>query len=419
MSAIPEGAQTVFGEGRDLQSAIAECAQALGVESGRVRYKLDMSHFRGSGGRPVPRTTVRIEGWAAAEGEVEESRPARTESAEPRGERRDGDRGGRDRGGRDRGPRDGDRGGRDRGGRDRGPRDGDRGGRDRDHGGRDLDSALAPRAESADRPAPPVASIDEAVAMDRDEDQGSRGDGLRGAEAGPTEASGFAEGWFLALLKLMDVEGTITGTGSAERVHLHVKADKAGRIIGKRGSTLGAIRHLLRLALQKDHGDLIIDVDVADDRPRDRAPDAPPRDGGRDRGPRDGDRGGDRGERGARDRGDRPRGRDRGPRDGDRGGDRPRGDRGDRGGDRGDRGGDRGGDRDKGRYPEAKLQELARRAAEKAIETGRTITIKLDLNSYDRRIVHLAIADIDGVASRSEEKDGQKFVQVIPEGAAT
>ena len=47
-----------------------------------------------------------------------------------------------------------------------------------------------------------------------------------------------------------------------------------------------------------------------------------------------------------------------------------------------------------------------------------TITIKLDLNSYDRRIVHLEISGIDGVSSKSEEKDGLKFIQVIPNNAS-
>jgi predicted RNA-binding protein Jag len=192
----------------------------------------------------------------------------------------------------------------------------------------------------------------------------------------------------------MDVEGTVTGTGNEQRVHLHVRADKAGRIIGKRGSTLSSIRQLLRLALEPKFGDLVIDVDIPDDRPRTERPmDAGPRPHDRGRGPRD-----RRGGRGGRDRGDR--------------GDRDyRGDRGDR-----DYRGDRGGE--EGRHPEPKLRELARRAAEKAIETGRTITINLDLNSYDRRIVHLEISEIEGVASRSEERDGVKRIQVIPAAAS-
>jgi hypothetical protein len=80
----------------------------------------------------------------------------------------------------------------------------------------------------------------------------------------------------------------------------------------------------------------------------------------------------------------------------------------------GSAGGDRAG-AEKSRYPEAKLRALARRAAEKAAETGKAITINLELNSYDRRIVHMEVAEIDGVGSRSEEReDGVKIIQVYP-----
>jgi|GEM_PF-825362 len=348
---IPEGVTTVAGEGRDVGGAIADAAAKLGIEPKRVKHKLDLNHFRNESGRPVARDTVKIVAWAAGEDEVIEEPAAAPR--EPREARES----------RDREPR-----------RERDGRRGDRGDR------RDR-----PRREAA--PVDSEAALEEGSSSDGG-DEPRRGEGLRGAEAGPTEASQFAEQWFSELLKLMDVEGTVTGTGSSERVHLHVKADKAGRIIGKRGSTLGSIRHLLRLALEKQFGSLVIDVDVADDRPRDSQDARPERSERRD------DRGG--------------RGRDRGS----------------RGRDRGDRGRDRGERRDRDDRPresdadrearEAKLKELARRAAEKAVQTGKTVTINLALNSYDRRIVHLAIADIDGVASRSEERDGGKFIQVVP-----
>ena len=130
-------------------------------------------------------------------------------------------------------------------------------------------------------------------------------------------------------------------------------------MIGRRGSTLASIRQILALALEK-HGDLTIDVDVEDNR--------------------SGDDGGQR---------ERKEGR---------------------GKDRGDRGKDR-----SPRYSDEKLQALAKRAAEKAIETQRSVTINLELNSYGRRIVHLTIADIDGVSTASEERDGLKVVQVVPD----
>jgi predicted RNA-binding protein Jag len=196
-------------------------------------------------------------------------------------------------------------------------------------------------------------------------------------EGEPTEASKFAVEWFSTLLGFMDVKGTVTGIGNDERVRVTIEADKAGRIIGKRGSTLRAIRTVLGSALKNKFGDLIIDVDVADNR----------------------------------DESERPERRERNDRDdrGDRGG---RSDRGGRGGERGGRGGDRGAA--SSAHPAAKLEALAKRAGEKAVETNKTITINLELNSYDRRIVHMAIAEIDGVDSRSEERDGKKFVQVMP-----
>ena len=53
-------------------------------------------------------------------------------------------------------------------------------------------------------------------------------------------------------------------------------------------------------------------------------------------------------------------------------------------------------------------------AAEKAIESGKNITIQLEMNGYDRRIVHVEVADIVGVVSESVVKDGVKYVQIQP-----
>jgi len=63
MSGIPEGVTTVTGEGRDLATAIAEAAKALGIEAKRVRHKFDMAHFRNSQGRPLAQQTVKIVAW--------------------------------------------------------------------------------------------------------------------------------------------------------------------------------------------------------------------------------------------------------------------------------------------------------------------------------------------------------------------
>ena len=189
-----------------------------------------------------------------------------------------------------------------------------------------------------------------------------------------TEASKIAQAWFQELTGLMGLTGTVAAVGSDDRIVLTVEVDRAGRLIGKRGATLDAVRHLLRQVL-REHGDFTIDVEIPDKRESRRGRDD-------DRRGRDRDRDRDR------DRGDRRRGRGR----------------------RRDEGG---GDR----IDPDKLRALARRAADKARETQKTITVKLPLNSHDRRIVHLEVAEIDGVQSRSQVRDGKKYVQVLPDDA--
>ena len=341
MPAIPEGATTVTGEGRDLATAIAAAASELGVETTHVGHKLDLAHFRNQAGGMLPKQTVKIVAWQR---DPEEG--AETIKAPPRGARSDDDKGrGRDRDDRGRGRDRNDRGR----GRDRDDRGG-RGGRDRDdRGGRGGDRDDKPRRERK-------ADI----------------------ELEETAASAFAKGWMEALLGHMDLEGTVEAGQGGEEVHLKVIVNRAGRLIGKRGSTLRSVRSLLKLALARaEFGDLFLEFDVDDP------------DGGKKR---------------REDRNDRN-------------------DRDDRGG-RG-KGGGRGRDRDRdrkgggGKYPEEKLVALATRAAEKAIESGKAITINLDLNSYDRRIVHVTIAELDGVDTVSDEKDdGTKVVKVVPELAS-
>ena len=296
MTQIPEGTETTVGEGIDLRSAITSVAEALKIEESMVHYKLDLSHFRSASGTSKPVRSVKIIGWAGEEPRTNYSPKPDPSQSEDDGRQDRGERRSNDRG------------------RDRDDR---RGGRDEKRG-------------------------------------------LKGPEEGTTEASDFAQAWLSKLMEFMDIEGEVVATGSDERVHLRVNAkERAGRLIGRRGSTLASIRQILALALEK-HGDLTIDVDVEDNR--------------------SGDDGGQR---------ERKEGR---------------------GKDRGDRGKDR-----SPRYSDEKLQALAKRAAEKAIETQRSVTINLELNSYGRRIVHLTIADIDGVSTASEERDGLKVVQVVPD----
>ena len=345
MGSIPEGAKTVSAEAADVKSAVESAAAELEISPRAVSYKLDMDHFRSAAGGSVSRNTVKIIAWENPEGEVapaapaprrersdDDARPERAERPE-RAPRRDDD-GER----RERKPRRDDEGGERRERRERKPRRDDEGGERRERRPRREDVAF---------------------------------------EGSETEASKAAGVWFTELLPLMGLEGTVSALGDDERVRLEVKVDNAGRLIGRRGATLAAVRHLLKMAIA-DLGDFIIDVDIPDGRNKEDRPER-----------------GDREER-------RPRGRDRGD----------RGDRGGRGRDR-DRGGD---DRrprgPKGDYPEEKLQAVAARAAEKAVETGRPVTINIVLNSYDRHVVHAAVAEIEGVKSESVIKDDKKYIQI-------
>ncbi len=314
MAKIPEGAKTASGEGQDVKAAVDAGAEALGIEPGRAGWTLDMEHFRNAAGGSVARQTVKVVVWEKSEEEL---------AAAPAPEKKP----------RKAAPKD----------------DAPRQERSRDDG--------APRRER---------SRDDDGPKGRGRGRGRRDDDRSDEGAlEVTEAAKVAQAWFEELIGLMGLTGTIEAKGNDTRVVLDVDVDKAGRLIGRRGSTLAAVRHLLKLALD-EHGDFIIDVEIPDARDSKPASESKGKDGGRGR------RGGRR-----RDEDDRPR----------------------------------------SEYPEDKLQAVGRRAAEKAVSSGKPVTINLLLNSYDRRIVHMASQEVDGVESQSVVKDGKKYVQVVPTGA--
>lgn len=63
-----------------------------------------------------------------------------------------------------------------------------------------------------------------------------------------------------------------------------------------------------------------------------------------------------------------------------------------------------------------KLESLAKRMAEKARDTGRIIDLQ-PMSAHDRRIVHMAIADIPGISTRSEGEGRRRHILIIPDGA--
>jgi spoIIIJ-associated protein len=63
---------------------------------------------------------------------------------------------------------------------------------------------------------------------------------------------------------------------------------------------------------------------------------------------------------------------------------------------------------------EKTLQSLANRLAEKALSTGRNIALD-PMNSYERRIVHTALANTEGISTYSEGSEPQRRVIITIE----
>ena len=63
---------------------------------------------------------------------------------------------------------------------------------------------------------------------------------------------------------------------------------------------------------------------------------------------------------------------------------------------------------------EKTLESLASRLAEKALTTGRNIALD-PMNSYERRIVHTALAEVDGISTYSEGVEPQRRVIITLE----
>ncbi len=233
----------------------------------------------------------------------------------------------------------------------------DRGGRDDRSRGRDRDDRRG-RDRDRDRDA-----RDDRRPRGRDRDDRPAFDGDdSGAVAGKE--------WLEGLLGHMGVEATVKAraVGENEAV-IDIDSPKARHLVGRRGANLLAIRGLFRSVMERQgQGDWSFDINV---------------EGGRDRD--------DRRER--RDRDDR-RDRDRGSRDRDRDGGRER---------RSERDIDR-------------LKTLAKRLAQEAIDTGETVAIRKELNSFERRMVHMTLSDFPGVKTKSDGDGAHKQVLIIPVG---
>jgi spoIIIJ-associated protein len=61
------------------------------------------------------------------------------------------------------------------------------------------------------------------------------------------------------------------------------------------------------------------------------------------------------------------------------------------------------------------LQELAHKLAAKARKTGRPVAVD-PMSPADRRVMHLALADVEGLTTRSEGEGMQRHLVIIPSG---
>jgi len=194
-------------------------------------------------------------------------------------------------------------------------------------------------------------------------------------DASVVEACDEAREWLEELFENMEVEAKVKASLIESTIVLNVDAEKAGIIVGKQGRTIEGIRHLLVESLGEAYPDLSFRINVLDNRPRPS-------------------QGGDR-EDGRRSRGDRSGGRR------------------DRGGRRGDDSRNRTNDSDA-----RALESMAVKIAGRVLESGCAEQVKRELNSYDRRIVHTTIAEIDGVTTRSIGEGSMKTLEVILEAGA-
>ena len=64
---------------------------------------------------------------------------------------------------------------------------------------------------------------------------------------------------------------------------------------------------------------------------------------------------------------------------------------------------------------EKTLVSLAKKLAQKAVSTGRKVTLE-PMNPYERRIIHSALMDFEGVKTISEGKEPGRFVAIVPDG---
>lgn len=155
--------------------------------------------------------------------------------------------------------------------------------------------------------------------------------------------------WLSTLLSLMDIEAVVSFVvqkkGQAE---LRIASEQGGRIVGRKGSTLRAIRLLLNKFASSVPFEFSIEVDG-----------------------------------------------------GERNKDRYRTDRTDKRGPR------------TSKRDQEKLKNLAVKLGKKVLNSGEELVIHKELSSFERRIVHLAIQEMDGVRTESFMDGEVKRIRIL------
>lgn len=163
-----------------------------------------------------------------------------------------------------------------------------------------------------------------------------------------------ASDFLLGVLERMGVSADIDVREETDKVVLDIQTKDAELIIGRRGVVIDALQHLVNKVVYRDRSS--------------------------ERGERE------RGERGERDRGERGKPLVI----------------------------DAGGFRDK---QTERLRTLAQRMAERAL-TNQEIVELQPMTPHDRRIVHMAIAEMQGLTSRSEGEGEDRHILLVPDALA-
>ena len=61
---------------------------------------------------------------------------------------------------------------------------------------------------------------------------------------------------------------------------------------------------------------------------------------------------------------------------------------------------------------------MAQKVGNRVLETGESEVIRKELNGFDRRVVHMAISEMEGVATRSIGDGSLKQIEIYAEAGA-